>query len=129
MTTTNAATRLHAVTREVDPRTDPLDGFDPGGFAWLHHRTRIVASGVAARLAPADVGAVLTSVAVDDAVALPGTGAIAVGALPFDPDAPGTLVIPARVFGALAARAWVPEIGPPQHEPGDWPSAPAPFTA
>ena len=81
MTTTNAPPQLHAVTREVDPTTDPFDEFDPGGFAWLHHRTRIVTSGVAARLAPADTAAVLAAVAVDDAVGLPGTGAIAVGAL------------------------------------------------
>ncbi len=116
MTTTNAPPQLHAVTREVDPNTDPFEEFDPGGFAWLHHRTRIVTSGVAARLAPADAAAVLAAVAVDDAVGLPGTGAIAVGALPFDPDADGELVIPARVFGALDGRAWLTEIGPSRRD-------------
>ena len=82
----------------------------------MHHRTRIVTSGVAARLAPADTAAVLAAVAVDDAVGLPGTGAIAVGALPFDPGADGELVIPARVFGALDGRAWLTEIGPSRRD-------------
>ncbi len=106
--------RLHAVTREVDPADDALAGFDPHGFAWLHHRTRLVTSGVAARLTADDAAALLTAVDADDPVGLPGTGAVAVGALPFDPDAPGELVIPARVVGALDGRAWVTEIGPPR---------------
>ena len=38
----------------------------------------------------------LATIAADDAVALPGDGPIAVGALPFDPACTGTLVIPAR---------------------------------
>src|SRR5439155_15334767 len=58
-----------------------------------------------------------------DAVDLPGTGAIAVGALPFDPDADGELVVPARVFGALDGRAWVTEIGPSRHD-ADTPVSP-----
>ena len=41
---------------------------------------------------------------------LPGTGPLAVGALPFDPAAAGELVVPARVVGELDGRAWVTEI-------------------
>jgi menaquinone-specific isochorismate synthase len=128
MTTTNATTRLHAVTREIEPGADPLDGFDARGFAWLHHRTRIVASGVAARLTPHDAEAVLAAVAVDDPIGLPGTGAIAVGALPFDPDARGELLIPARVVGVLDGRAWITEIGPAHREVGSAVAAPTRFT-
>ena len=117
MTTTPVPARLHAVTREVDPDDDALHGFDPNGFAWVHHGTRIVASGIAARLGPADAAAVLANVDADDPIALPGTGAIAVGALPFDPDEPGELVVPARVLGARAGRAWVTEIGPAATDP------------
>jgi menaquinone-specific isochorismate synthase len=112
VTTTPAPVRLHAVTREVDAGDDVLHGFDRHGFAWLHHGTRIVTAGVATRVAPADAAAVLAAVAVDDPLRLPGTGAVAVGALPFDPDATGELVIPARVHGVHDGRAWVTDIGP-----------------
>ena len=123
MTTTPAPARLHAVTREVEPGGDLLDDFDPGGFAWLHHQTRLVATGVAARLAPDDVDAALAAIDADDPLGLPGTGAIAVGALPFDPDAPGELVIPARIVGEVDGRAWVTEIGASGVDPHR-PSAP-----
>jgi menaquinone-specific isochorismate synthase len=112
VTTTPTPARLRAVTHEVAPPDDPLGGFDPHGFAWLHHGTRLVTSGVAARLAPADAAAVLAAIDADDPLGLPGTGAVAVGALPFDPDAVGELVVPARVHGVCDGRAWVTEIGP-----------------
>ncbi len=128
MTTTPAPTRLHAVTREVDPGGDLLEAFDPAGFAWLHHQTRLVTSGVAARLAPDDVDAVLGAVAVVDPLELPATGAIAVGALPFDPNERGELVIPARVVGELDGRAWITEIGPAPAEPGTGPGPPTRFS-
>jgi menaquinone-specific isochorismate synthase len=111
MTTTPVPARLRARTREIEPGDDPLGGFDPHGFAWLHHGTRLVTSGVAARVAANDVGALLAAVDVDDPVGLPGTGAVAVGALPFDPDATGELVLPARVHGVHDGRAWITEIG------------------
>jgi menaquinone-specific isochorismate synthase len=117
VTTTPATARLHATTREVAPPDDSLAGFDARGFAWVHHGTRIVASGVAARLTPADVGRALAAVDADDALALPGTGAIAVGALPFDPATSGELVIPARVHGLHDGRAWITEIGPGAADP------------
>jgi menaquinone-specific isochorismate synthase len=128
VTTTNPVTRLRAVTREVEPGRDTLDGFDAGGFAWLHHRTRIVTSGTAARLAATDVEAGLAAVAVDDPVGLPGTGAIAVGALPFDPDATGELVVPAQVTGSFDGRAWVTEIGPSPREVDTAAGSPTRFT-
>jgi menaquinone-specific isochorismate synthase len=111
VTTTPVPARLRAVTREVAVPDDALGGFDPHGFAWLHHGTRLVTSGAAARIAPADAAAVLAAVDVDDPVGLPGTGAVAVGALPFDPDATGELVVPARVQGVHDGRAWITEIG------------------
>ena len=112
MTTTPAPARLRAVTREVDPGADLIAAVDGDGFAWLHHKTRIVASGVAARLTPDEVGAALAATEADDPLRLPGTGALAVGALPFDPATPGELVIPARIMGELDGRAWVTEIEP-----------------
>ncbi len=115
MTTTPARARLRAVTREVaredESGRDRLAAIEPSDFAWLHHETRLVATGVAARVAPDDVDAALAAVDTDDPLALPGTGALAVGALSFDPAVPGDLVIPARVFGWVDGRAWVTEIG------------------
>ncbi len=111
MTTAPAFPRLHAVTDEVDPEGDALDGFDPSDFAWLHHGTRLVATGVAARIATADVSRALGSVTVDEAPALPGVGPIAVGALPFDPGAGAELVIPASVVVDIDGRRFVTRIG------------------
>jgi menaquinone-specific isochorismate synthase len=112
MTTTPAPARLHAVTREVDPGLDLITKVDADGFAWLHHKTRIVASGVVARLAPDDVAPALAAIQADDPLRLPGTGPIAVGGLPFDPAATGELVVPARIMGELDGRAWITEIEP-----------------
>ena len=136
MTTTPAPTKLHAVTREVWPlgQTDAdlldalIDSCTPHGFAWLHHDIRLVATGVAARVAPSDVADALAAIEVEDPLGLPGTGAIAVGALPFDPSVDGELVIPARVLGQAHGRAWVTEIGPADAEASASHAGPARFT-
>jgi menaquinone-specific isochorismate synthase len=117
MTSTPVNARLRAVTREVEPNCDLLESFERTGFAWLHHRTRFVASGVAARVTPDEVERALGAVEMEDPVGLPGTGPVAVGALPFDPDATGSLVIPSRIAGELDGRAWITEIGPDAAEP------------
>ncbi len=127
MTTTPAPTRLHAVTREIEPGRDLLHEFDPTGFAWLHHQTRLITSGVAARVDADDIDATLATVAAVDPLELPGTGAVAVGALPFDPDARGELVIPARIIGELDGRAWITEIGPAPPNPDPAPGVPTRF--
>jgi len=131
MTTTPAPARLRAVTREVTVGDD-LDALiaecSTHGFAWLHHDVRLVATGIAARVAADDVAAALAVIDVDDPLGLPGTGAIAVGALPFDPARAGALVIPARVHGEYAGRAWVTEIGPAADDTPSGSDSPAHFT-
>ena len=112
MTTTSIPARLYAVTREVEPGRDLLDDLDADGFAWWHHGMQLVASGIAARVAPGDAEASLRAIDTTDPLELAGTGPLAVGALPFDPDAPSSLVIPARIAGTRDGRAWVTEIGP-----------------
>ena len=99
------------------PAVELLPSLGPGGFAWLHgapgSATGFVTSGELARLRPDEVAGFLGAIDVDDEVRAPGTGAIAAGALPFDPAAAGELVVPARVFGVTAdGRAWRTEIGP-----------------
>lgn len=135
MTTTPAPARLRAVTRETTRAQGPADAIDTliaacsaQGFAWLHHDLRLVATGVAARVAADDVAAALAAIHVDDPLGLPGTGAIAVGALPFDPVRAGELVIPARVHGECAGRTWVTEIGPAADDGPSGHDRPARFT-
>jgi len=131
MTTTPAPARLRAVTREVAPGDD-LDALigacSAQGFAWLHHDVRIVATGVAARVTADDIADTLAAIDVDDPLGLPGTGALAVGALPFDPARAGELVIPARVHGEAGGRAWVTEIGPAADDAPGAHDSPARFT-
>ena len=52
-------------------------------------------------------------------VAGPGTGAVALGALPFVRDAPGSLVVPRVVIGRRDGEAWITTMV----RPGDGPSA------
>ncbi|HYU58726.1 MAG TPA: hypothetical protein VEO00_11850, partial [Actinomycetota bacterium] len=90
-----AAATLFARTREIDPPADLLDALGDNGFAWLDGTGGLVTAGVAARLRPAEAGESLASVTLDDPLARPGTGAIAVGALPFA--GAGELVVPHTV--------------------------------
>ncbi len=110
--TTTVAAGLVARTREVDRPGRLLESLAPDGFAWLAGDAGFVTSGIAARVPAADVDRVLAALEVDDAVAQPGTGAIAVGALPFHGAEGGEVVIPATVTGIGAdGRAWRTEIG------------------
>jgi menaquinone-specific isochorismate synthase len=113
MTVAPVAVGLVARTRETEPPHDLLDVLAPDGFAWLTDAGRFVASGVAARIPAEQAEEALAAVGVDDDVDLPGTGAIAVGALPFHDAMRGELVLPARVVGMSAeGRGWITEIGP-----------------
>lgn len=104
---------LVARTRAVPVDHDLLDAVDPADFVWAHGGATFVAHGAAAVVGAEDVEAFLATISVDDEVGEPGTGAIAVGALPFDPTEPAALVVPARVTGRTATgRTWVTEIAP-----------------
>lgn len=103
---------LVARTRLLRDPVDPFDLLGPDGFAWWRDGVGFVTAGTVAEM-PADaVESALATIEVDDAVTVPGTGAIAVGALPFAPG-PGRFVIPARVVGRAAdGRTWVTELRP-----------------
>jgi len=112
-------TVLTSRTRLLDRPVDPLSGFEPGGFAWLRHGAGMATAGVAARLrvsvddAPERVAAALATIRSDDPLGLPGTGPVAVGALPFAPGRAGELIVPAVVTGRTRdGQAWVTETGP-----------------
>ncbi|MFN8019403.1 MAG: isochorismate synthase [Acidimicrobiales bacterium] len=68
--------------------------------------------GEAARSGRDDVAALLAAIDVDDPLERPGTGPVAFAALPFHPDAPAELVVPALTVGIDAAGAWATAVGP-----------------
>jgi menaquinone-specific isochorismate synthase len=106
-----STTRLRAVTREIEPVDDLLDALGPDGFAWIRDGAGIVTAGVAAVVTAADAMEMLADIAADDDLCLPGTGAVAVGALPFAPGNDAELVVPNTVVGRdPSGRAWVTHI-------------------
>lgn len=129
-------------TRPLADPGDLLDALAPDGFAWLHQGAGFVTAGVAARVpvgrgargcppkvggghverAAEKVAALLGAIRVENPLRRPGTGPLAVGALPFDDETTGELVIPALVVGRdRAGRGWVTETGPPgPRDPGPW---------
>jgi isochorismate synthase len=114
VTATVLAAGLVARTREIEPPADLIHELAPDGFAWFEDGAGFVTSGAAVRVPAAGAGAALANIEVEDPISRPGTGALAVGALPFDGAAGGELVIPARVTGVTTdGRAWRTEIGPP----------------
>lgn len=54
----------------------------------------------------AEVAATLAAIQADDPFGVPGSGPMAFAALPFDPDATGTLVIPRRIVAHRHGRFW-----------------------
>ncbi len=109
----------------LDVRTEPLT--DPGSLlplveahdlAWLRGSAGFVARGAAATIHPDDVAHLFADARVDDQVGGPGTGPIAVGALPFAPGAPASLVVPREVVGrAPDGRAWRTVVEPDAEPP------------
>lgn len=115
---------LTSRTRPLAGGADLMRAVDPAGFAWLQDGTSLVATGVAARIAlptgpqrlakaAGDVAALLEGIETDDPVGVPGSGPLAVGAIPFLDGQDGELIVPARVVGvAEDGRAWVTEVAP-----------------
>ncbi len=99
------------------------------GVLWQHEGFGLAGRGVALRIelprgltdaaAVAGVAESLAAIQRGDDVAGPGTGAVALGALPFVRDAPGSLVVPRVVIGRRDSEAWITTIA----RAGDRPSA------
>lgn len=92
---------LVARTRVVGP-ADLFAQLGPDGFAWLRDGVGFVAGGTAARVPVDAVADALARIDVADDVRGRGTGAIAVGHLPFVIPSDATLSIPAWVMGRTA---------------------------
>jgi menaquinone-specific isochorismate synthase len=108
------STSLRAVTRRIDAPSELLDALGRDGVAWLHDGAGFVTSGVVARIDPSRASEWLARVEHDDTVGLPGSGPLAVGALPFDRHRPADMVVPRRIVGRdTEGRAWVTELGAP----------------
>lgn len=120
-------TTLIATTRRLDVDVDLLDVAGAHGVLFVRNRTGVAGRGEALRIevprhdpatAAKTVHAALDRIAVDDEVGVPGSGAIAIGALPFDVNQPASLVVPELVVGrADDGTRWVTSINPSGAEP------------
>jgi menaquinone-specific isochorismate synthase len=129
--------RLWATTARLAGKATGIDAADvdllaaagSDGVLWQHEGFGLAGRGVALRIelprgltdaaAVVEVAGRLAAIQRSDDVAGPGTGAVALGALPFVRDAPGALVVPRVVIGRRAGEAWITTIA----GPGDRPSA------
>jgi menaquinone-specific isochorismate synthase len=108
---------LVARTRRLDADVDLLDVAGDDGCVFEKGRAGVAGRGCALRIewpggdAPAAalaVAAALGAVAADDAVGVPGTGAVAFGALPFVPGGAASFVVPELIVGrAEDGTRWV----------------------
>jgi menaquinone-specific isochorismate synthase len=135
--TTPGAARLAATTARLAGQgtgidaahVDLLAAAGSDGVLWQHEGFGLAGRGVALRIelprglrdaaAVAEVAGSLAAIQRSDDVAGPGTGAVALGALPFVRDAPGVLVVPRVVIGRRDGEAWITTIA----GPGDGSSA------
>lgn len=99
---------MRAVTRPLQRDVD-LNGFARGdGYLFVRDGVGLAGRGVVARVPVDEVEAVLASIERDDSVGRAGCGPVAIGCLPFVPDSPTDLVIPAVVVGKGAdGERWI----------------------
>lgn len=111
---------LLARTTRLDADVDLLDVAGADGVVFERGPDGLAGRGEAAlievaSLSPAHLGAVcdaLAAIEADDSVARPGTGPVAFAALPFDPAAPATFVVPEVVVGRTSdGTRWLTQIG------------------
>src|SRR5450432_2557023 len=124
---TNASPRLAATTGRLAglgtgisaAAVNLLAAAGSDGVLWQHEGFGLAGRGVALRIelprgltdaaAVAGVADSLAAIQGDD-VAGPGSGAVALGALPFVRDAPGVLIVPRVVIGRRDGEAWITTI-------------------
>jgi menaquinone-specific isochorismate synthase len=119
------AGELCAITIPVSPQLlgDVVRaGGRPGSRLWSGGETSLLGRGEALRLAlPAGwarpdhvslVTAALSRIETDDQVLAPGSGAVAIGALPYDPGRAGHLVVPRLLAVVRDGQAWATLTGP-----------------
>jgi menaquinone-specific isochorismate synthase len=110
------------VRLDVDPADVDLVAYAGArGVLWEHDGISFAGRGTASRLPVALVDEGLAAVDVEeDEVDAPGTGPIAIGGLPFAPDAGASLVVPERVLArARDGDVWQTTISAPGNSPPD----------
>lgn len=118
---------LTAISRRLNEEVDLAAFAGDDGVLWARGRTGLAGRGEVMRIdvprgdpgtAAKAVHDALDAIRIDDAVGVPGSGPVAIGALPFDPARPGTLVVPELVVGrAEDGTRWVTSIGTSGGEP------------
>jgi menaquinone-specific isochorismate synthase len=121
-----APDELVAWTVEVDDPGDLLSWLPDGdSFAFLRGGDGIVGWGEATRLVPGpaarsgqqlatEVTDLLERITVRDDVRIPGSGAVAIASLVFDPERSGSVVVvPKVVLGRRDGRSWLTLVTPP----------------
>jgi menaquinone-specific isochorismate synthase len=114
--------RLRSRTRPVEAGAtfDPFDLVDADSALYSSETLTLVGRGEAAVITLADglrgdagarAAAVFEAIEVDDPVGRPGTGPLAMGALPYDRTSPGSLHVPSLLYGSDARGAWVTVVG------------------
>ncbi|MGQ0830478.1 MAG: isochorismate synthase [Microthrixaceae bacterium] len=104
---------LVARTRRVDRDLDLLALAGSDGVLFERSRAGLAGRGEALRVPVSAAGGALARIEVDDEVCVPGSGAVAFGALPFRPDPDAPVVVPEIVWGrAEDGTRWVTTIGP-----------------
>jgi menaquinone-specific isochorismate synthase len=133
--TTQTAARLAATTARLAGQGTGIDAADvdllaaagSDGVLWQHEGFGLAGRGVALRIelprgltdaaAVAEVAATLAAIGCGGDVAGAGTGPVALGALPFVRDAPGSLVVPRVVIGRRDGEAWITTTARPGTDP------------
>jgi menaquinone-specific isochorismate synthase len=122
-----AARGLVATTLEIDGDKVPdlvrAAGY-PARRLWSHAEGSLLALGEAARLPLARswastsgtslVKEFLAAIETQDELLVPGSGPLAIGALPYDPAVPGHLVVPRLVVARQGKRCWATLIEGPE---------------
>jgi menaquinone-specific isochorismate synthase len=133
-TTPGAAGLAAATTRLAGQGTgiaaagiDLLAAAGSDGVLWQQEDFGLAGRGVALRIElPRGLGDAAGTALVADSLAAirrsgdvagPGTGAVALGALPFARDAPGSLIVPRVVIGRRDSEAWITTIASPGDRP------------
>jgi menaquinone-specific isochorismate synthase len=120
VSTLAAPEALRARSSWLDQPVDLLTVAGAHGWMWEREGAGFAGRGVAARIsvpggmaaADAAVARVLSAIESDDAVGVPGSGPVAVGALPFERTAPAELIVPALVVGRTpSGRCWLTTVG------------------
>ena len=119
--------KMVATTVVVDDPPKLIDAAGDDGWLFATGDVGIAGRGEALRIdlpggiadpaGRAAVTAALASIESIDPMRLPGCGPIAIGALAFDPEEPGHLVVPAEIFGSDGSVSWKTTVTPSVEAP------------